>query len=193
LGARGLGDRAARLPDDLLVVGEVKRRPHRTGAEDTPQIVVPRKPLVVLEPPVGNPVHPRRIHVGQRPLLEPVQLVGANKVHLAGEHCAVAGDAEVVGQRRDGGGQLRGVVDSTRARGQQPGHHRAARRGAQRRGAERALEDDAVGPEPLEGRRADDVVAVGGQRIRGELVGDDEKDVGAGRSAHARQRARWRQ
>jgi hypothetical protein len=119
-----------------------------------------------------------------------VQLIGPDEMHLPGEDGAVAGDAEVVRERRDGGGQLPGVVDRTRARGQDSRHHRAARRDAQRRGAECALEDNALGREPLEGRRTDDVVAVGRQRIRGELVGNDEKDVGLGRSVHVRQRLR---
>ena len=85
-----LGDDAARVLGDLDVVLHLERRADGPGAEHATEVVVPRQRLVVGQAPVGHPVEPGRIDVGHRPLLEPVQLVGADEMHLPREHRPVA-------------------------------------------------------------------------------------------------------
>ena len=83
-------EHAARALDYLGVVLELKRRLDRPRAFDAAEVVVPRQPLVIGELPIRNPVETGGIDVRHRPLLEPVQLIGADEVHLPGEHRAVA-------------------------------------------------------------------------------------------------------
>ena len=59
------------------------------------------------QPPVRRPVEVGRVDVGRQALLEAVQLIGADEVHLAGERRLVAGGAQHVGDRGRAGGQLR--------------------------------------------------------------------------------------
>ena len=143
--------------------------------------MVPRQPLVVGEPPVGNPVEPGRIDVGQRTFLEPVQLVGPDEVHLPDEHGAVAEQAQPVRERRDARRQLAGIVDRPGARRQETAHQRRPGRHAERRRAERAFEDDPFAGETVEVRSKRDAVAVGRERGGGELVRHNEDD---GRLVH---------
>jgi hypothetical protein len=181
----GVGEHGAGALDDLGVVLELERRGDRAGADDAAQVVVPRQPLVVGEVPVRDPVETGGVDVRHRPLLEPVQLVGADEMHLPDEHGAIAEGAQDVRERRHRRRHLAGVVDRAGVRRKQTREHRGARRHAQGRRAQRALEHDAVVGEAREVRRADDTVAVRGQRARRELVGDDEQDVRAGVHAQA--------
>ena len=107
-----------------------------------------------------------------------MELVGPDEVHLPDEHRAVAEEAEPVGEGRNRRRQLAGVVERARRRRQQPRHQRGPGRHAERRSAVRALEDDPLGAEPLQVRRLHDPVAVGGQRGRRDLVGENEDKVG---------------
>ena len=146
--------------------------------------MVPRQALVVGEVPVRDPVEAGGVDVGRRPLLEAVQLVRADEVHLAREHRAVA-------ERARGGGRRSGPPRAARRRCRSrrcatagaPRQQRAARGHAERRGAERALEHDALVAEPRERRRQrrSRLPYAGSARGR-ELVGDHEQDVRSRRS-----------
>ena len=82
-----------------------------------------------------------------------------------------------MGEGREVGGELGGVVVDPRARGQEPGHEGGARGRAERARAIGAVEHDAVAGERLHVRRAGRAVAVDRQERRRHLVGHDEEDV----------------
>ena len=159
---RGLGD--ARLLDARHVV------------------VPPVDPLVRLIP-VRRPAEIGRIDVGGQPLLEAVQLVRADEMHLAGEAGAITQRPQAVRHGRHGGAELGGIVVDLDPRGQPPAHQRSTRRRAQREIAVGGLEHHALRRQPVEMRGADHRMAVGTQRQGGELVGHDHQDVRLGHRA----------
>ena len=167
----------------LLVEVQLVGPQARPGVGDRRHVVVPAGALVRAVP-VRRPAEVRRIDVGGEPLLEPVQLVRAAEVHLAGQHGAVAGPPQVVGEGRDLGAELRRVVVGAGARGQQAGQERRPGRGAQRAGRVRRVEDHPGLGEPGQRRGARHRVAVTGQRRRHQLVGHDDQDVRAPASGH---------
>ena len=171
---------------DLVVVIGLQGRLAGARREQARGVVVPLEPLAGRQRPVRRPVEPRRVHVGRQALLEAVQLIGPDEVHLAGQRRLVAGGAQHVGDRRRGGGQLGGVVVGADRRGPAAGQQSEPRRGAQRRCAVRALEHDSVARERVQVRGLDDGIAVGGQVRRGQLIGHQEQDIrGRGRGRHA--------
>ena len=109
---------------------------------------------------------------------ESVQLIGAAEMHLAGEHRAIAEKPQVMREGRNVGCELRRIVVDARARRQQPGHERGARRRAERAAAIGAVEHDAVARQRLDVRRAYEGVAVDRQERRRHLVGHDDENVG---------------
>jgi hypothetical protein len=175
--ARALAEVLERPELRLLVV----RQELRPGGDaDARRHVHPRVPaadeaaLLVLR---GHPVHARRVHVGRQPPAEPVQLVGADEVHLAAEDGLVAGVRQVVGDRRLVGVQLGGVVPAAEVGGVAAGEQRRARGRAERVRRVRGVEDDALARQAVEMRRADDRMAVRAGQERHELVHHDEEDV----------------
>ncbi len=168
---------------DLVVVVGLQRRLADARRAQARGVVVPLEPLAGRARPVRRPVEPGRIHVRREALLEAVQLIRADEVHLAGERRLVAGGAQHVGDRRRPGPQLRRVVEGTDRRRPAARQQRGARRGAERRGAVGALEHDPVARERLESGRLHDRVPVGRQ-VRGrQLIGHHEQHVRA--IAHA--------
>lgn len=81
-----------------------------TRAGDRTEIVVlPVDSLAGLAV-VRRPAEIRRIDVGRHAFLEPVQLVGADEMHLARQAGVVARAAEVMGERGDGRREFCGVA-----------------------------------------------------------------------------------
>ena len=92
---------------DLLVeVGLHRRRAH-ARVQHALHRVVPGQRLVQRAAPVGRPIDVGGIDVGGQPLLEPVQLVGSDEVHLARHGGVIAGGAQRVGDGRHGRRQAR--------------------------------------------------------------------------------------
>ncbi len=169
--------------DLVVVVGLVGRLVH-AGVEDAGQVVVPREPLAGGQAPIRRPVESGRVDVGGQTLLEPVQLIGPDEVHLAREDGVVAARTQQMGDRRRLGGQLGGVVEDADRRRPPPRQHRRARGRAQRRGAVGALERHARARERRQVRRLHHRMAVAGQERGRELVGHQQHDVRPAR-AHA--------
>ena len=172
--------RARGVECDLVVVVGLHRGGDHGRVEHAVHRVVPGQVLGGRRAPVGRPLEARRIDVGRQALLEAVELVGPDEVHLAHQGRRVAGRAQAVDHRGHRRGHLGGVVEHAGARRQQPGQQRRARRRAQGRGAVGRVERDAVGRQGRQVRRLHDGLAVGRQPRGGELVGHHDQDVGRG-------------
>ena len=170
---------ARRLEGDLVVVvglhagGADPRREHALHR------VVPGQRVLERATPVRRPVHVGGIDVGGEPILEPVQLIGADEVHLAAHRGVVARGAQGVHHRGRARPELGGVVVDPGARGVAAGEHGRARRGAEReRGVGRLEHRPGLG-ERRQMRSLDHGMAVGGQPAGGQLVGhEDQERVG---------------
>ena len=149
------------------------------GLQHRGPVVVPARAHFQLVP-VHRPAVVGGVNVAGQALLVAMQLVGAAKVHLAGQRRAVAQVAQVVRIGRHVGRQVRRVVKTANARGQLPAHQAKARRRAQRAVAVRRIKGDALRRQCGQvrhlhhGRRV-----MQGQQGSGHLVGHDEQDVGA--------------
>ncbi len=167
---------SARVKHHLLVEVDL------VGARDRPRLqhgihrVIPVGPLVRTGP-VRGPAEIGRVDVGGDPLLEPVQLIRPDEMHLAGQDRAVAGEAQMVGEGGRIGGQRARVVEHPGPARQQPGHEGGARGTAERAVGVSAIEPHALGAQPVEVRRAGDAVAPRGEAARGHLIGDDDEEV----------------
>ncbi len=142
------------------------------------------------QPPVGRPVESGRIDVGRQPLLEPVQLVGTDEMHLARKHGVVPVCPQQMGDRGRRRGQLRRIVEGIDGRRAPPGQHREARRRTQRRCAVGALEHRPGAGERVQVRCAHDPMPIRRQERGRELVGHHQDKVGTS-VAHARLTAAW--
>ncbi len=175
---------ADRVEGHLVVVLELVRHLGDAGLLDGAHVVVPPVDALARAAPVGRPAEVAGVDVRGEPLLEAVQLIRADEVHLAAEAGPVALEPEVVREGRDRRGKLRRVVVHAGPRRQRARHeHRAGRR-AQRARAVRVLEHDSLLGEPVDRGRPRDAVAVGAEEERGQLVDHHEQDVG--RPAHRR-------
>ena len=139
----------------------------------------PLRPLL----PVRQEGERRRVHIGGEPLLEAVELVRADEVHLAAQDGAVAEQREVVREGRGVGAELGGVVVRADGRGEPSRQHREPRRRTQRVVAVSGVEDHTAVGERLEMGRLAHRVPMDGQYRRTHLVGHQEQDVG-GLAAH---------
>ncbi len=126
---------------DLLVVVGLHAGRRHPGVQHALHRVVPGQRLVERAAPVRRPVDVGGIDVGGQPLLEAVQLVGSDEVHLAGHRGVVAGGPQGVDDGRLRGRQLGGVVIDPDPGGEAAGEHRRARGRAQRIGAVGAVVD----------------------------------------------------
>ena len=165
---------------DLVVEQQLVGHLGDAGTGDAVHVVVPPVDAFVRGPPVGGPPEVGRVDVGGAALLEAVQLIWSDEVHLAAQDGAVAGGAGVVRKRRDRARQVRGVVVSAGRRRQLTGHHAAPRRRAQGAVRVRRVEDHSVGREAIYHRRFHGTVAVATERRRRELVVHHDEHVGAG-------------
>ena len=121
-----LGGEMGGLIIEFELVGDLRHPRLGDGGE---VVVRPVDPLI-RPGPVRCPAEIGRAKVGRQPLLETVQLVGADEMHLAGKRRAVAQPAQMVGEGRDRGTELGRVVVALRAARQLAGHERGARRRA---------------------------------------------------------------
>ena len=177
--ARVVPDPALGLKGNFLVVIDLERAVVGAGLRDRQHVVEPPMDPVGLLPG-RRPAEVAGINVGRDAVLEAVQLVGADKMHLPGKTGSVARKPQVVRERRDGGRKFGGVVVGSDAGISLARHEGEARGPAQRRIAVEIVEDDARVGEAGDVRRLDQLVPVVGKRLRRELVEHDEQDVGPG-------------
>ncbi len=175
--ARVVVQAANRVERDLVVVLELVRHLRDAGLRDGGHRVVPPVDALAGLAPVRSPAEVPGIDVGREPLLEPVQLVGADEVHLPAQARAVALEPKVVREGRDRRAKLGGVVVRASARGQRSGHERRPRGPAERARGVRVLENDTFLGEAVDRRTFRHRVPVGAEEQRGELVDHDDEDV----------------
>ena len=161
----------------LLVVVDLHPAHADAGVHHRPHVDA-GGPIALARDPVRRPGEVGGVDVGGDALVEPVELVGADEVHLAAQHGVVVPVAQMVGQRRHRRRHLDGVVPHGDGVGVPAGQHRHARRHAQREVAVRVLEHRPALGEPFEVRGPDQRMSVQGQRPRGHLVRLDDEDVG---------------
>ena len=97
--ARDLIQLAHRLEGDLVVVVGLHARGADPRRKHALHRVVPGQRVLERAAPVRRPVDVGGIDVGGQPLLEAVQLIGADEVHLAADRGVVAGGAQGVHHR----------------------------------------------------------------------------------------------
>ena len=168
---------ANRVERDLVVVLELVRDLRDPGLLDRAHVVVPPVDTLAGAAPVRCPAEVARVDVRREPLLEAVQLVRADEVHLPAQAGPVALEAQVVRERRDGRGELGRVVVHACARRQQPRHEGGARRRAERARRVGVLEDDAVLGERIDRRGPRHGMAVRPEERRRELIDHHDEDV----------------
>ena len=115
--------------------------------------------------------------------VEPVELIGADEVHLADQGRVVAGGLQIVGVGRVRAGELGAVVVRTDLARQPARQHREPARCTQREVRVRRLEHHRPFRQRIEVRCLGDRVAVRRQERGCELVDLDEEDV---RLSHGR-------
>jgi hypothetical protein len=129
---------------------------------------------------IGRPAEICGVNVGGQAFLEPMHLVGADKVHFASEGGLVARAAQVVGVGWDIGREFGGVVVDAGAVGELARHKAGAGGGAERAGGVGVGEADG-----FLGKFAQvwDVEKVGGaiwEQGSGQLIDHQDQDVGFG-------------
>ena len=149
-------------------------------AGDGAHIVIPPVDAFTRFAVIRRPAKIGRVDVGGQPFFKPVQLVGADEMHFAGETGLVARAAQVMGKGRDGGGELGGIVINARARRQLPCHEAGPARRAERRGGIGVLEPGGARGKPLEVGRVQPVGGAVREERAVELVDHDDQDVGFG-------------
>ena len=155
--------------------------------------MVPLVDPLVRVVPVGGPSVIAGVDIGGEAFLEAVKLVGSDEVHLAGEARAVAELAQIVGERGNGGRELRSVVIGADLGDELTCHEREPCGGAQWRVAVRSVKAHAACGERIKVRGLHDRMPVGAGELRRELVRHDHHDVwslGHGEDATATLNAR---
>ena len=189
--ARVIEDEPLGLVGDLLVIVQLNRTPAGAGLAHRRQVVEAFLDAIA---PIGRPQEVGRIDIRRQPFLEAMQLVGPDKVHLAGQAGAIARAPQDMGEGRDVGRKLAGVVKRADPGCQLARHHGKPGRRAKREVAVGTVEDGTGVRQTLHMGRAHHVVAVERQTPRCHLVGLDHQNVGCfGQTVAPRCRVRRRQ
>ena len=166
------------LMADVVVVFELVGDLGHARARHGPQVVIPPVDAFAGFAVVGGPAEIGGVDVGGQAFLKPVQLVGADEVHLAGQGGVVAGAAQVVGVGRDVRGELGGVVIDPGAARQGARHEGGAGGGAKRRGGVGVGKAHRPGGQ---GAQVRDMQEGGGAVVEeraGQLVDHQDQDIG---------------
>ncbi len=178
--ARQVVDLRPGLMGNVVIVFQLVGDLGHPGAGDRPHVVIPPVDPLARLAVVRGPAEIGGVDVGGQPFLEPVQLVGADEMHLARQRGEVARPAQVVGIGGDVRAELGGVVIDPGARGQLPRHERGPRRGAQRRGGIGIGESHRARGQFLQVRRMQPVRRAIGKQRAVQLIDHQHQDVRAG-------------
>lgn len=118
-----------RLRADFVVVGQLVGNRRNPGLLDARHVVIPQIDTLLRITPVRHPAEIGGINIGGDAILETVQLIRSDKMHLAGKAGAVTHEAQVVGEGRHRGRQVGGIVVTAAGRYILAGHESVTRRG----------------------------------------------------------------
>ena len=118
---------------DFVVILHLVRNLGGTGAGDRPEIVIPPVDAFAGFAIVGCPAEVGRINVGRQTLLEPVQLVGSDKMHFPRQTGMIARRPQMMRIGRDSGRELGRIVINAGSRWQLAAHERCPAGSAQGR------------------------------------------------------------
>ncbi len=169
---------------DLLVVVHLHAAHARTCLDHVAHADSRRAVAGTLRP-VRHPQKICRVDVRRQALVEAVELVRSDEVHLAAQDRAIAGRAQVMRHRRNRRGKFARVVERVDRMRKAARQHRKARRRADRRIAIRVVEYDAASGECGDRRRLHQRMAVDRQGEGGELVRHQQHDVQRRERSHA--------
>lgn len=127
--------------------------------------------------PIRRPVEVRGTDVGGDALLEAMQLVRPDEMHLAAQCGLIAFRPQIVSHRRDRRRKFVGIVPDGDAIGITACKHGGARRRAEREVCVSVVEDCASIRERAQVRRFDERMPVTRQCLRRELVRHDQQNI----------------
>ncbi|OIQ73123.1 hypothetical protein GALL_452420 [mine drainage metagenome] len=157
---------------------------HARRAGDRAEVVIPPVDPLARFAVIGGPAEIGGVDVGGEAFLEPVHLVGADKVHLARQRGAVTRAAQVVGIGRDVRGELCRVVIDAGARGQLARHEAGAARRTQGRAGVGIGKAHRARGEGLEIGRVQPLGGAVGKQGAVQLIDHQDQDIRAGGHRH---------
>ncbi len=107
---RVLKDFSFREKPDFLVIFDLEGGGGDTRFDHAVHVMVPLVDALVRQFPIRRPGEIAGIDVGRDALVEAVQLIRADEMHLAGEAGMIAEFSEMVGEGRDRACELGGIV-----------------------------------------------------------------------------------
>ena len=163
---------------DLVVILHLVGGFGDARAGDRAEIVIPPVDALAGLAVIGRPAEIGGIDVRGQPLLEAVQLVRTDEMHLAGQTGRIAGGAQMMREGRDGRDKLGGIVIDAGARGQLSAHERGAGGRTERRGGVVVAESRRARSQRLEMRSMQELRRTVRKQRSVELVDHDDQDVG---------------
>jgi len=113
LATRVIIEHTRRLRADFVVVGELVGNRRDPSLLHARHVVVPQVDALIGIFPVRNPAEVGRVNVGRDAILETVQLIRPNEMHLPREATAIPHQAQVMGKGGHGRGHIGRVVVTT--------------------------------------------------------------------------------
>ena len=166
-----------RLMGDVVVIFKLVGDLRHARAGDGAKVVVPPVDPLPRLAVIRRPAEIGGVDVGRQAFLEPVQLIGADEMHLARKGRRIARPAQVVGIGRDVGAEFGGVVIDAGAAGQLAGHEaRPPRRAEGGAGIGIGKPDRARGKR-LQVRRVQPVGRAVGEQRSVQLIDHQDQDV----------------
>ena len=181
--ARQVVNLARRLVGHGVVIFHLVAGFRHARTRDRPHVVIPPVDTFARLAVIRRPAKVGGVDIGGQAFLEPVQLIGADEMHLARQAGLIARTPQMVGVGGHARRELCRVVIDARGRRELPRHERRPPRRAQRAGGIGVLEPrrprrqlfEVRGMQPLGG-------AVGKQRAV-QLVNHQDQDIGLGHTA----------
>ncbi len=170
----------------VLLLGDVAQRHAGLVAEEERGVVVVGVALVEVAEE-GVEAHAVRVAGGARLAQAPLAEEGRRVARVLEE---VGERALALAQGLDREGPAAGVAPHAGVAGVAPGHEHGARGRADRRAGVEVGEAQALGGQPVEVRRANELLAVGADVAVAEVVGEDEDDVRPRRGSREHRRGR---
>ena len=176
-------DLARGVIGDLIVVFHLVGNLGHACTGDGPHVVIP--PIDPLTRPavIGGPAEIGGVDVGGQAFLEPVQLIGANEMHLARQAGLIARAAQVVRIGRDGRGEFGGVVIDAGCAGQLARHETGPSGRAKGAGRIGVLKPRGVFGQTAQVRRVQPICGTIREQCPVQLVHHQDQNIGARRHA----------